>query len=66
MTNVSKKNSPQDLVGLILQANPGASLEMIADIISEWGDEFDDRKFGDYTPIDIDRVSPKNQRQMHI
>jgi hypothetical protein len=40
----NKRQSPIELADLILEYNPGASMEMIASVISEWGDLFDDRQ----------------------
>lgn len=41
-----KKKSPLELADLILQHNPDASMEMIANVISDWGGLFDDRRMG--------------------
>jgi hypothetical protein len=64
MYKLGKKKSPLELADLILQHNPGASIDMIADIISEWGDLLDDRRFGAHTSIDIVRVGSNRQPQM--
>jgi hypothetical protein len=44
MFNEDKRQSPIELADLILEYNPGASMEMIANVISQWGDLFDDRQ----------------------
>jgi hypothetical protein len=42
VSNFRKRKSPYELASLILEHNPGASMEMIANVISEWGGLLDD------------------------
>jgi hypothetical protein len=44
MSTVNNRRSPIELADLILEYNPGASREMMAHVISEWGGLFDDRQ----------------------
>jgi hypothetical protein len=46
MSKDNKRKSPLELADLILEYNPGASMEMISNVISEWGGLFDDRRTG--------------------
>jgi hypothetical protein len=46
MSIESKKKSPLELANLVLKHKPGASIGMTAKVISEWGDLFDDHRFG--------------------
>jgi hypothetical protein len=59
MRKISKKESPLELANLILKHKPDASVEMMADVISEWGDLFDDQKFSAHESIDIDSAESK-------
>jgi hypothetical protein len=40
----NKTQPPIELVDLILEFNPDASMAMITKVISQWGDLFDDRQ----------------------
>jgi hypothetical protein len=57
---------PHKLADLILKHNPCASLEMIANVISEWGDLFDDHRFVDHESIDIESAPPNDRPQTDI
>jgi hypothetical protein len=61
MNNTSNKKSPLELADVIFKHNPGASMEMIADVISEWGDLFDDHRYGTHESIDIESAAPNGQ-----
>lgn len=52
MSKAHSKKKPHELADLILENDPGASLEQIAEVISEWGDLFDDQKFDAHEPTD--------------
>jgi hypothetical protein len=66
MSNERRQNSPHGLVDLILKHDPNASTEMIAEVISEWGDIFDNQKFGEHKPINIESASPIDQSKSGI
>jgi hypothetical protein len=66
MYNVRRKNSPHGLADLILKHNPNASMEMIANVISEWGDIYDDQRSCDHKPIAIESAAPIDQAQAVI
>jgi poly(3-hydroxybutyrate) depolymerase len=61
MSNVQSKKTPLELADLILELNPSASMAQIADVISEWGDLFDDHKFAVHGPTDVERATPNRQ-----
>jgi hypothetical protein len=62
MSNVqSNKKKPHELADLILENDPGASLDQIAEVISEWGDLFDDRKFDARGSLDDKPAAPKRR-----
>jgi hypothetical protein len=63
MSNVRQKKSPLEIADLLLLHNAGASMEMIANVISEWGDLSDDKKFDGQVSIDIETAAPNGQRQ---
>jgi hypothetical protein len=63
MSNIRQKKSPLEIADLILLHNAGASMEMIANVISEWGDLSDDRRFDSQESIDIETAAPNGQRQ---
>jgi hypothetical protein len=44
MFKVDRRQPPIELADLILEFNRDASREMIANVISQWGDLFDDRQ----------------------
>jgi hypothetical protein len=58
MSKVCRKKSPHGLVELILKHDPNASMEVISNVINEWGDIFDEQRLGDHEPIDIDSAIP--------
>jgi hypothetical protein len=61
VSNLRKKNSPLELADLILMHNAGASMEMIANVISEWGGLFDDHRYGDRESIDMEHATSQPQ-----
>jgi hypothetical protein len=63
MPKTNGKKSPHELVDLLRKHNPHASIETIADIISDWGDLSDDRRFDAQESIDIETATPNGQRQ---
>jgi hypothetical protein len=66
MSNERRKKSLHELVDLILKQDPNASTEMIAEVISEWGDIFENQKFGEHEPINIESASPIDQSKSGI
>jgi hypothetical protein len=66
MSNVCSKNSPHGLADLILKHDPDASVEMIANVISEWGDIFDHQRRGDRKPSDIESAALIDQAQTRL
>ncbi len=50
MAALKRRKSTDELVDLILKHDPNVSMERIADIISEWGDLFDDHRFATQRP----------------
>jgi hypothetical protein len=63
MHKISRKRSPLELADLILMHNAGASMEMIANVISEWGGLFDEHRYGNGESIDIERPLPHGEPQ---
>jgi hypothetical protein len=59
MSRVCKKKSPLEIADLMLLHNPGASMESIANVISEWGDLSDDHRFGE--AVDLEIAKPNGQ-----
>lgn len=57
----TQRKKPVELANLILQNDPGASMDQIAGVISEWGDLFDDEKMAGHEPVDADIATPKRQ-----
>jgi hypothetical protein len=66
MSNIRRKKGPHELADLVLKHNPGASIEMIANVITEWGDFSDDQRFGDHEPIEFESPAPNDQGQTGI
>jgi hypothetical protein len=66
MSNVRRKMSPHELADLILKIDPNASMEMIANVIIEWGDISDDQRVGDLAPIKLGSAAPNDQLQTGI
>ena len=60
MANVQRKK-PVELANLLLQNDPGASMDQIADVISEWGDLFDDQKMAAPELVDVKSANVKRQ-----
>lgn len=58
MSDVSKKKSPLEIAELMLLHNPGASLQGIANVISEWGDLSDDHRFDNRRTVAIETAAP--------
>jgi hypothetical protein len=61
---MSSKKPPKntdELVDLILKHDPSASMKVISDIISEWGDLFDDRRFSELHSIRKNKAEPINR-----
>jgi hypothetical protein len=56
---MTRKENPLELADVILKHKPGASVEMISEVISEWGDLFDDQKFAAPASIDVESAAPK-------
>ena len=59
-----KKNnrlSSIELAELILEYNRDASMEMIAGVVSEWGDLFDDRQMAAQSARKMDCVAPNGR-----
>jgi hypothetical protein len=63
MSNGRKKKSPYELATLILEHNPGASMEMIANVISEWGGLLDDDLPDEHRAADMEWVAPDGQQR---
>jgi hypothetical protein len=61
MSKLGKKKSPLEIADLMLLHNPGASMETIANVISEWGDLSDDRRFDEGESVDIETAEPNGQ-----
>lgn len=61
MYTLRRKKSPLELAELILKHNPDASMAMIADVISEWGDIFDDRQLEAQESVDFEDTAPSRQ-----
>jgi hypothetical protein len=59
MIKMSRKENSLELVDVILKHKPGASVEMISEVISEWGDLFDDQKFTASESLDVESAAPK-------
>lgn len=66
MSKVRSKKKPLELADLILENGLDASLEQIAEVISEWGNLFDDQKFSARASIDAESAAPNHQRPSHI
>jgi hypothetical protein len=66
MSNVRRKKSPHGLADLILKHDPNASMEMIANVISEWGDIYEYQRSGDHKPIAIESAATIDQAQAVI
>jgi hypothetical protein len=64
MHKISKKEGPLQLADLILKSNPDASIEMMTDIISDWGDLFDDQRFAASGPNDIQGAASNGEQQL--
>jgi hypothetical protein len=54
MSERSQKKSPLEIADLILLHNAGASMEMIGNVISQWGGLSDDHRYGSRESIDIE------------
>jgi hypothetical protein len=63
MPSVRRKKGPHELAELIVKHDPNATLEMIANVISDWGDLSDDRRFDSQQSIDIETAAPNGHRQ---
>jgi hypothetical protein len=63
MSSVRRKKGPQELAEFILKHDPNSTLEVIANVISDWGDLSDDRRFDAQKSIDIETATPNGQRQ---
>jgi hypothetical protein len=63
MSKVRKRKSPQELASLILEHNPGASMEMIASVISEWGGLLDDDLPDERRVTDMEWPAPTGQQR---
>jgi hypothetical protein len=61
MSSVRRKKGPHELTELILKHDPNASLEMIANVISDWGDLSDDHRFDSQESIDIETAALNGQ-----
>jgi hypothetical protein len=64
MIKMSGKENSLELVDVILKHKPGASVEMISEVISEWGDLFDDQKFTAPESIDVESAAPKGGKRL--
>jgi hypothetical protein len=49
-----------ELADVILKHQPDASVEMISEVISEWGDLFDDHKFAARVSKYVESAAPKS------
>jgi hypothetical protein len=58
MIKMSRKGNPLELVDVILKHKPGASVAMISEVVSEWGDLFDDQKATTQKSIDVESAAP--------
>jgi hypothetical protein len=61
MSNIRQKKSPLEIADLILLHKAGASMEMIANVIREWGDLSDNKKIDGHVSIDIETAAPNRQ-----
>jgi hypothetical protein len=64
MEKMGKRKSPIELADLILKHNPGASMDKIADIISEWGDLSDDVRLDAHKSTGMECSEKNRQPQM--
>jgi hypothetical protein len=65
MSNLRRKKRPHELADLILQHDPNDSMEMIANVVSEWSDLSDDQRFGDHEQTDIE-IAETDQTQTGV
>lgn len=65
MHNLSRHPSSLELADLILKHDPGISLEMIANVISEWGDLFDDHRHAGHEAINIGCAETNHPPRSH-
>jgi hypothetical protein len=61
MSAKKRPKNTDELVDLILKHDPNASVKVITDIISEWGDLFDDHRFGDMQSARDRKAEPINR-----
>jgi hypothetical protein len=54
MSDRSQKKSPLEIADLTLLHNAGASMEMIGNVISQWGGLSDDLRSGSRESIDVE------------
>jgi hypothetical protein len=66
MSNLRRKRSPHELADLLLRHDPNASIEVIANVISEWRDFSDDQRFGDHASADLDSAASDDQAPSDI
>jgi hypothetical protein len=64
MIKMTRQENPLELVDVILKHKPGASVEMISEVISEWGDLFDDQKFISHESIDVESETSNGGQQL--
>lgn len=63
MPKVRKRKSPQELAALILEHSPGASIEMMTSVISEWGGLLDDDLLQDRRSSVVDWPKANRRQQ---
>jgi hypothetical protein len=63
MTSIRTRKGPHDLADLIHKHDPNASLETIANIVSEWGAFSDDHRLDAQESVDIETAKQDDQRQ---
>lgn len=59
MHKMTSKKNPLELADVILKHKPDASVEMISEVLSEWGDLFDDQKFAAAEANNAESAAPK-------
>jgi hypothetical protein len=58
MPKSNRKNGLSHLTNLVLRHSPGASIELLAAITTDWGQLYDDQRLGRQDSIDIEGGTP--------
>jgi hypothetical protein len=58
MNDPSRRKSPWELVELLVKHNPGASDELIAEVVSEWGELLEARPVEKIDPAAVIDLRP--------